>query len=89
MKEIRSAWVTVAPPSGHDLGSVVEAFWYVEGDTVVMCSESGTPLGQSERIGAGGNERAIASRLRRAAWSAESSGSDFSRPLNYPRGGVA
>jgi hypothetical protein len=57
--------------------------------TLVMCSKSGTATGQSERLEPGGNERAIASRLRRRQWTTESGASDFNRPLNYSRHGVA
>ena len=89
MREIKSMWATVAPPSGGDLGAVVEAFWYVEGDTVTMCSESGTPTGQTERLTVGGSDRAVASRLRKREWAAETGESAFSRPLNYSRHGVA
>jgi hypothetical protein len=89
MREIKSMWATVAQPSSGDLGAVVEAFWYVEGDVLVMCSESGTATGQSERLTAGGNERAVASRLALEAWHNRAGESDFNRRLNYARLGNA
>jgi hypothetical protein len=89
VREVKSMWVTVAPPSRGDLGNVVEAFWYLDGDTVTMCSESGVASGKSERLTVGGSDRAVASRLRRQSWAAESGTSDFNRNLNYSRGGVA
>lgn len=87
--EIKSMWVTVAAPSAGNLGNVVEAFWYLDGDTVTMCSESGVATGKSECLTVGGSDRAVASRLRRQSWAAESGTSDFNRNLNYGPSGVA
>jgi hypothetical protein len=87
--EIHSCWVTLRGPSGHDHGAVTEAFWTLTDGVVTMCSESGTPTGQTERVGAQGSDRAIASRLRRASWSSEGGASDFNRPLSYGRSGYA
>jgi hypothetical protein len=90
VREVKSMWVTIAlPSSAQPCGSVVEAFWYVDGDTVCLCDGEGRPAGVSEKLTVLGNERAVASRLRKREWVAESGASDFNRSLNYSRGGVA
>jgi len=89
LRELKSMWVTVAPPINGDLDAVVEAFWFVEGDVLSLCDEAGRATGQTERLTVGGSDRAVASRLRKREWAAETGESAFSPPLNYSRHGVA
>jgi hypothetical protein len=90
MREIKGCWVTVAPPSGGNHGSVTEAWWYVtEAGEVCLCSESGVASGPKEKLTVGGSDRAVASRLRRQSYDAENGTSDFHRVLSYDRRGVA
>jgi hypothetical protein len=89
MREIKSMWVTVAGPNGRNLGSVIEAWWFVADGVLSLCDESGHASGPTERLQPGQVERQVASRLRKDAWRAENGESDFGRPLTYPRGGVA
>ncbi len=90
-REVRSVWVQTRSPTGPgDCGAAEEGFYFVENGEVVMCDgPDGKPNGVSERVGAQGNPRAIASRLRRRAWEKESGASDFGRPLNYSPLGIA
>lgn len=91
--EIESFVCVVAQPSGApgDLGQTVDAWYRVEHGILTLCDAQGK-AGDAKpyRIDPGENERAVASRLRRAAWQNEPGRSDFnSRRLNYQPLGLA
>jgi hypothetical protein len=51
--------------------------------------ESGGPTGKTCRLEPGEDERRVAGRLALQAWHGRAGESDFNRPLNYGRFGVA
>jgi hypothetical protein len=67
-REIREVWIQTRAPSGPgDTGGCEAGWYYLENSTVVMCDPDGKPTGLSERLTVGGNEKAVASRLRKRA----------------------
>jgi hypothetical protein len=92
MREVKTMWATIAAPASRgDTGSVVETFWYVENGVLSLCSEDGVATGPSERLEPGGNERAVASRLRKREFTSasESGDSDWNRRIDYGPLGIA
>jgi hypothetical protein len=86
---VQCCWIQTRPPQDGDAGGAEAAHFYVENGTVILCSEDGKPTGLQERLGAGGDPRAIAGRLRKRQWIKDRGESDFSRPLHYARSGNA
>jgi hypothetical protein len=87
---VRLVWIQMAAPSGGNCGGTEAAHYFVEAGTVHLCDEGGKPSGQKERLSVGGNPRAVAGRIFKAAWRAATKESDFNRQLgNYSRHGVA
>jgi hypothetical protein len=91
--EVKSFVCVVAQPSGApgDLGETVDAWYIVEGGALMLCDKDGkTSDVKPYRLAAGENERAVAGRLRRAAWQREPGRSAFNdRRLNYGSLGFA
>jgi hypothetical protein len=84
--EVKSFVCVVAQPSGtpDDLGETVDAWYFVEDGILMLCDEHGKASeAKPYRLAAGENERAVASRLRRAAWRSEEGRSTFNRLLHY------
>jgi hypothetical protein len=85
--EVKGFWCVVAQPSGApgDLGETTPCNYFVEDGHLFLCDERGKAGdGKPYRLALGENERAVAGRLRRAAWHTESGRSDFnSRRLTY------
>jgi hypothetical protein len=54
---------------------------------VRLCDERGKPTGKTAALAEGGEARATAVRMGRAAWLASSAGSDFNRRLSYGHAG--
>jgi hypothetical protein len=87
---VQLVWIQTRPPANGDCGMTEPAHFFVDGDTVHLCSEDGKPSGASERLTTNGSARAVAGRLRKRAWEKETGANDFNRPLgNYSRHGVA
>jgi hypothetical protein len=85
---IKSVWVqTCAPRQPGDLGAAEPAFYFVVDSVLTICDRQGKPAGKTHRLAAGDDERRIAGRL--ALQASRGSTSDFNRPLNYPRTGLA
>ena len=72
-----------------DLGQCEAAFYSVADGVLTMHDEKGTPTGKSCRLGPGDDERVIASRLKLESWRSGAGTSDFNRPLDYSRHGIA
>jgi hypothetical protein len=90
MPEIKTIWVTIRPSRDDgDPGSAEIGHYSVVDGVVVMCDEAGRPTGHKLRLGPGDNPHTIAGRLTREAWARRATKSDFNRPLNYPRWGMA
>jgi hypothetical protein len=85
---VLTVWVQTAPRNG-DLGRCEPGWYFVEDGVVTMCSEDGKPTGKTHTLAKGEDPKVIAGRLRRWAWLKEAGQSDFNRPLDYARFGVA
>jgi hypothetical protein len=86
---ILTVWIQTREPRNGDLGGTEAGHYFVADGVLTMCSEDGKPTGKTHRLEPGEDPKVIAGRLRRAAWLAERGESDFNRPLDYARFGVA
>jgi len=85
---IKSVWVmTRLPLDAGDPGAAEPGFYSVTAGVLTMHDKDGTPTGQTHRLAAGDDERQIAGRLKRQAWSREVPA--FGRPLHYQPLGLA
>ena len=87
--KLEYVWIQTAPPRDGDAGAAAMGCYTVEDGVLTMRDESGKSLGTHHTLVEGDNPKMIAGRLRRAAWLSASGESNFNRPLNYPRVGVA
>jgi len=85
--EIKSVFATVHLPRDGDPGQITTGHYFVSDGTVTICDAAGKPTGKTYRLGAGENERQIASRLTLEAY--KTATPDFDRRLDYPRHGYA
>jgi hypothetical protein len=84
--EVKSFWCVVAQPTGApgDFGETTPCHYIVTDGVLSLCDEHGkTSEAKPYRLAVSENERAVASRLRRAAWQREEGLSAFNRPLRY------
>jgi hypothetical protein len=81
--DIKSLWFQTRSPrdDGVDAGEVEAGHYWVADGVVTICDEKGKPTGQEYRLGPNDDERKIAGRLAREAWSKATP--DFNRPLYY------
>jgi hypothetical protein len=87
---IRSVWITTRQPQGDgDPGRCEIGFYKIEKGVVVMCDEDGHSTGKRLALGPGDDPDRVAKRLTREQWLRRGGESDFNRPLNYSRHGVA
>jgi hypothetical protein len=91
--EVKSFVCVVAQPTGApgDLGETVDCHYIVTDGVLCLCDEHGKASdAKPYRLASGENERAVAGRLRRAAWQREEGRSAFtSRRLTYQPLGFA
>lgn len=81
-------WITTRPGLGSD-GACEQGFYTVENGVLKMVDKDGNPTGRTHQLAPGENPLAIAQSLRRQAWLATSTASDFNRPLRYGPSGLA
>lgn len=86
--KLEHVWIPTAQPRNGDDGAAELGFYTVENGVLTMRDEKGKSLGVTQALG---NEdpRVIAARLRRAMWLKTVGESNFNRPLDYPRWGLA
>src|SRR5215475_3647391 len=78
---VQEVIVSVRNPSETDPGEVAIGHFIVEGDTVTLTDERGTPLDEKEgsaKIGSDVNRKSIAQMMTRKRWEA-TRGGDFNR----------
>ena len=93
MPEVFSTHITIARPSDNYPGGVIEVGNYtVEGDTVTLTDADGKPvmsgrlaLGYTAKTGPNEQPQQAANRLLWRFYRATKSGSDFNRPIVYPK----
>jgi hypothetical protein len=87
MSEIKRVRIQTSEPRGSRYpGSVEEAHYTVQGNTVVLCNSRGIPIDRprlARELRAGEDPHSIAAVLLRQ-WKRPKSG-DFNRPLHYQR----
>ncbi|MFY9953780.1 hypothetical protein [Bradyrhizobium sp.] len=90
MSEIKQVTITTRQPIGDgDPGRVEIGFYKITKSMIAMCDEDGRPTGKRLALGPGDDPKRIASKLLREQSLRRGGESDFNRPLNYPRSGVA
>jgi hypothetical protein len=95
MPEIHQVFATVRLPSDGDPGQVTIGYYTQADGVLTMTDSKGVPVRTSSgekrvhRLQEGEDPRAIASRLTKQIRTAMRGESDFNRPLNYSRHGVA
>jgi hypothetical protein len=105
LSEIKSVTITLRRPLGPGDCGLCEIGFFTHVDGVVsLTDESGVPLRRGSTVTArntkgkdtptwaapaGNDPRAVAGRLLHQRFSSEKSGSDFNRPLHYPKLGIA
>jgi hypothetical protein len=87
--EIKIVCPQTRAPRNGDTGACAVGRYYVSDGVLVMCDEIGKPTGKTHRPGPNDDERLVACRLTLEAYRATARASDFNRPLNYSRHGVA
>jgi hypothetical protein len=100
MPEIKHVIVTTRNPNPDDrkdVGDCQEGWFFVEGETLTLCSATGEPLRNAAgermtaRIVDGTTPRQVAARLVLSRWRSERDASDgvpgFNRPLHYRTSG--
>jgi hypothetical protein len=92
MSEVKFVIITISNPTSSNPMGVVEEGWYtVDGGKVTLTTCNGTPLYDqrnkqySVKLKQGDDPRNVAAKLTRQWTSTKRRGSDFSRPINYPR----
>ena len=50
---------------------MLDCHFFVDDGTVVLCSQSGKPTGEEQRLAPGDDPQSVAKRLRRVAWRQE------------------
>ena len=80
---------TRTPQFSGDLGGCEIGYYSVSDGVLTMRDEKGTPFGKRHQLAPNDDPHRIAGRLALAAWNKANGGSDFKRPLHYPRKGLA
>jgi hypothetical protein len=93
--KIFTTHITLARPMDGDAGRVEYGHYTVDGDTVTLTNQEGVPIvsgrmqiGYSAKIGGEESQAQVANRLLWRQYRARKSGSDFNRPLIYPKLGI-
>jgi hypothetical protein len=92
MSEVHYVWTELAHRSDDaPAGRIVEGFYIIDGDDVVMTNRAGVPVVMHSRkyrgrINPGQDTRAVARELTREIWRAR--GGEASRPLIMPALGI-
>ena len=73
--------IPVARQRGDDPGEAVAGHFKVEGNTVLLCTENGTPTGERRAIG-NDPARVVAARMLKRRWMDAKGANDFNRPLS-------
>jgi hypothetical protein len=86
-------WQPVQHPSGGDKGEVALVCYTLDGDTLTVVDETGTPLRGKQgiyqhRLKDGEDPKRIAGRLMRQFRTARHGDSNFYRPIAYPKLGI-
>jgi hypothetical protein len=87
--EIHEVRFQIRGPLNGDAGRVEAGFYSVSDGVLTMRDAKGSPIGTEHRLGPDDNPKVIAARLGKEAWGKARGESDFNRPLNYPRWGIA
>jgi hypothetical protein len=95
LMEVRHTFITISRPMRDgDTGKIEEGCYTLEGDTVTLTDQEGKPLvsgrlqtGYAGKIGPGETPEHAASRLLWRKYRATKGGSDFNRPLVFPKEG--
>jgi hypothetical protein len=85
MSDVHKVIIQTRAPRGKHPGTVIEGYYRVAEDHVVLCDELGKPSGTRRQLDPGGDARLIACRMLRKRQGA-SGPANFNRPIQYPRG---
>jgi hypothetical protein len=89
MPEIKTVCYITRQPRGDDPGSVELGHYMVDGGFVLMCDDTGKLKGKKIRLAPGDDAKVVGGRATKEVWSTRVRNRAFSRPLRYPRSGVA
>jgi hypothetical protein len=84
MNDVHKLTLQVRAPKGHFPGEVVEGWYCVADNYVVLTDAAGKPTGTKRELNPGGDARLIACRLIRQRRDS-SSHRGFSDRINYPK----
>jgi hypothetical protein len=92
--QVFQTYVTISRPMDGDAGRIEVGHYVVDvdGDTVTLTDQAGVPIksgrmqiGYTAKVGAEEGPRQAANRLLWRHYRGTKSGSDFNRPLRYPK----
>jgi hypothetical protein len=96
MPEVKTTYITLARAMGNDPGSIAPGHYTVADGVVTLTDQAGMPiasgrmqLGYSSKVGDEETADQVARRLLWRHHRATKGGTDFNRPLSYPRSGIA
>jgi hypothetical protein len=94
--EVFSTYVTIARPMGDDPGTIEPGYYTVADGVVTLTDHEGKPitagrmqLDYTSNVGDKETEMQVAQRLIWRRYRATKGGTNFNRPLNYPKTGIA